>query len=169
MADMLETLDHLGTWAQAMGRDKATVIADPFATMVLERATELVAEAASLPALWPTDPTLVPGRCRTITLLVAARTYTNPRSIITEGTGPLTESMLAKMAAAMELTPDEKEELEAIAAENGGDYGGLWVIQTTVGPESRIPMTYLPTIPATDDWVNYGDNGQTDAFVPLEP
>jgi len=168
MADMLETLDHLGTWAQAMGRDKATVIADPFAAMVLERATELVAEAASLPVLWPTDPTLVPGRCRTITLLVAARTYTNPRSIITEGTGPLTESMLAKMAAAMELTPDEKEELEAIANENGGDYGGLWVLQTTAGRESRIDVVELPTIPESDWWLRYGETSQTDAFTPEE-
>lgn len=165
---MLETLDHLATWAEAMGRDKATVLADPFATMVLERATELVVDAANLPPLWPTDPTLVPGRCRTICLLVAARTYTNPRSIITEGTGPLNESMLAKMAAAMELTPDERAELEAIALENGGDYGGLWTLRTTTGPESRIDHVFLPTIPETDDWVNYGDNGQTDAFVPLE-
>lgn len=164
----LETLDHLGTWCQGMGRDKATTMADPFALMVLERATELVVEAADLPATWESDTTLVPSRCRTITLLVAARTYTNPNSLITEGTGPITESKLAKMAAAMELTPDERAELEAIAIENGGDYGGLWVLQTTVGPESSIDHVELPTIPESDWWVNYGDNGATDAFVPEE-
>lgn len=154
----LETLDHLALWCQGMGRDYATTLADPFAQMVLERATELVVDAAGLPAAWETDPTLVPSRCRTITMLVAARTYTNPRSIINEGTGPLSESLLAKMAAAMELTPDEREELEKIASESDG-YGGLWVLQTTAGPEADSNTVHLPDSTPTDWWIPYFKQG----------
>jgi hypothetical protein len=159
----LESLDHLGTWCEGMGRDKAQVLADPFATMVLERATELVTSAAGIPVpAWETDPTLVPSRARTICLLVAARTYTNPRSIITEGTGPLNESILAKMAAAMELTQDEKDELEAMKTETGS-FGGLWVIRP-IDDTPRMPTVYLPDNLGSDWEIPYGETSQTGAF-----
>lgn len=167
----LDTLEHLALWCQGMGRDYDTTLADPFAAMVLERATELVANAAGLPAAWETDPTLVPSRCRTITMLVAARTYTNPRSIINEGTGPLSESILAKMAAAMELTEDEKTELEAISQENGG-FGGLWVLSTTAGPETIADTVHLPDNSPTDWWIPYfkqGDVGTEWLTPPADP
>jgi hypothetical protein len=158
----LETLDHLGTWCEGMGRDKAAVLADPFATMVLERATELIVDTAGIPTPdWETDPTLVPGRAKTICLLMAARTYTNPRSIINEGTGPLSESILAKMAAAMELTPDERDELEAMASAN--DFGGLWILRP-VDDSPIFETVHLPDNSGSDWWIPYGETSQTGAF-----
>jgi hypothetical protein len=168
----LETIEHLALWCQGMGRSYDQTLNDPFATMVLERATELVSTAAALPATWETDPTLVPSRCRTITLLVAARTYTNPRSVINEGTGPLSESILAKMAAAMELTEDERAELEQIALDNGGDYGGLWVLQTSGGTGSVPNTIHLPDNSPTDWWIPYfkqGDVGTEWETPPADP
>lgn len=167
----LETLEHLALWCQGMGRDYDATLNDPFAQMVLDRATELVVDVAGLPATWETDPTLVPSRARMITLLVAARTYTNPRSIINEGTGPLSESMLAKMAAAMELTPDERADLEQIANENG-NYGGLWVLSTTAGPETLVSTVHLPDNSPSDWWIPYfkqGDVGTEWLTPPADP
>lgn len=151
----LETLEHLAILSH---KDPAVVEADPFAQLIMEKATELCISAAGIPDPdWETDPTLVPGRVRTICLFVAYRTYTNPKSVINSGVGPISESILAQMAAAMTLTDAEREELEAIGEENG--VGGLWVLSTTGGPETIMDTQHLPDNTPTDWWIPYFANG----------
>lgn len=158
----LETLEHLAILSK---KDPAVVEADLLAQLVMERATELCIDAAGIPTPdWETDPTLVPGRVRTICLFVAFRTYNNPRSIINSSVGPISESILAAMAAAMTLTEAEREELENIAEENG-DFGGLWVLQTTTGDESRLnDDVFIPDNSGSDWWIPFGTEYQTEAF-----
>jgi hypothetical protein len=151
----LETLEHLAILSR---KDPAVVEADPFAQLIMEKATELCISAAGIPTPdWETDPTLVPGRVRTICLFVAFRTYNNPKSIINTGVGPISESVLAQHAAAMTLTEAERDELEAIGEENG--VGGLWVLQTTGGPETVMDTVFLPDNSPTDWWIPYFAEG----------
>jgi hypothetical protein len=151
----LETLEHLAILSK---KDPAVVEADPFAQLIMQRATELCISTAGIPDPdWETDPTLVPGRVRTICLFVAFRTYNNPKSIINTGVGPISESVLAQHAAAMTLTDAEREELEAIGEENG--VGGLWVLSTTGGPETIMDTQHLPDSSPTDWWIPYFANG----------
>ena len=151
----LETLEHLAILSK---KDPAVVEADPFAQLIMERATELCISKAGIPSPdWETDPTLVPGRVRTICLFVAFRSYNNPRSVINTGVGPISESILAQMAAAMTLTDAEREELKQLGEENG--LGGLWVLSTTAGPESTLDTQFLPDSSPTDWWIPYFANG----------
>lgn len=162
MADTLETLAHLALWT---GKDPVAVAADPFAQFVLEKATELVVDKAGIPAEWVTDPTLVPARAKTICLLVASRTYTNRRSIISQSVGPISETMMAQMAAAMQLTEAEAEELQDMANDNAGTFGGLWVLPTTRGDDYPLPETvHLPDSSGSDWLIPYGTEGETGAF-----
>lgn len=161
MADTLETLENLAVWT---GKDPEIVEADPFAQMVLERATELVVEKAEIPAAWVSDPTLVPSRAKTICLLLAARTYTNRRSVISQSVGPISESILAAMAAAMQLTEAEAEELEGMA-NSEEPFGGLWVLATTRGTDVPIIDTVnLPDSSGSDWLIPYAVEGETGAF-----
>lgn len=165
MADTLETLAHLALWT---GKDPAVVAADPFAQFVLEKATELVVDKAGIPSTWTVDPTVVPARAKTICLLVAARTYTNRRSIISQAVGPISETMMAQMAAAMQLTEAETEELEQMRQEGAGDFGGLWVLSTTRGTDYPIQDTVnLPDSSGSDWLIPYAVEGETGAFDTL--
>lgn len=161
----LETLEHLAIWT---GKDPAVVAADPFAQMVLDRATEMVIQKAGIPSTWETDPTLVPSRAKTICLLLAARTYTNRRSVISSGVGPISESILAAMAAAMQFTEAEAEELQDMANDNAGAFGGLWVLQTTRGDDYPIQDTVVLQDSSGSDWgLPYAVEGETGAFDTL--
>jgi hypothetical protein len=163
MAETLETLAHLAVWT---GKDPAVVEADPFAQMVLEKATELVIEKAGIPSEWTVDPSLVPSRAKTICLLVAARTYTNRRSVISTGVGPISESILAEMAAAMQLTEAEAAELEAMNLSDE-TFGGLWTISTTRGDDTpKIDTVILPDNTPSDWHIPYAVEGETGAFDP---
>lgn len=151
----LETLEHLAILSR---KDPAVVEADPFAQLIMEKATELCISAAGIPTPdWETDPTLVPGRVRTICLFVAFRTYNNPKSVINSSVGPISESVLAQHAAAMTLTQAEQDELETIGEENG--VGGLWVLQTSGGPETVMDTVFLPDSSPTDWWIPYFAEG----------
>jgi hypothetical protein len=163
MADTLETLAHLALWTD---KDPAEVEADPRAQFIMEKADELVISAAGIPATWTTDATLVPARARTISLLVAARTYTNWRSIVAQGVGPISETMLAEMAAAMQLTEAEASELEQMRQEAGDSFGGLWTITTTRGEEPKIDQIALPDSSGSDWLIPYGNSWETDALNP---
>lgn len=165
MADTLETLAHLALWT---GKDPAVVAADPFAEFVLEKATELVVDKAGIPSTWVVDPTLVPARAKTICLLVASRTYTNRRSIISQSVGPISETMMAQMAAAMQLTEAEAEELQDMANDNAGAFGGLWVLPTTRGTDVPvIDSINLPDSSGSDWLIPYAVEGETGALDPL--
>jgi hypothetical protein len=151
----LETLEHLAILSK---KDPAVVEADPFAQLIMQQATELCISTAGIPDPdWETDPTLVPGRVRTICLYVAFRTYNNPRSVINSGVGPISESILAQAAAAMTLTEAERDELQQLGEENG--VGGLWVLSTTAGPETVMDTQFLPDSSPTDWWIPYFANG----------
>ena len=163
MADTLTSLANLATWTR---RDPAVVAADPLAQMVLEMATELVTSKAAIPSTWPTDPTLVPARARTICLLVAGRTYTNTRSVVSSAVGPISETILAEMAAAMQLTDAEEEELEGLAGDNGDAFAGLWTITTTRGEEPDLPVIALPDNSGSDWLIPYAVPGETGALDP---
>jgi hypothetical protein len=161
----LETLEHLAIWT---GKDPVVVAADVFAQLVMERATELVVEKAEIPATWETDPTVVPARAKTICLLVAARTYTNRRSVISQSVGPISETLMAQMAAAMQLTEAEAAELEALANENAGPFGGLYTITTTRGDDVPIiDNINLPDSSGSDWLIPYAVEGETGAFDTL--
>lgn len=164
----LETLEHLAILSK---KDPAVVEADPFAQLIMEKATELCVATAAIPAGWELDGTLVPGRVRTICLFVAFRTYNNPNSVINSGVGPISESILAQHAAAMTLTDAEREELTQIGEANG--QGGLWVMQTTGGPETIMDTQFLPDSSPTDWWIPYFANGDVgtewDATTPPPP
>lgn len=164
----LETLEHLAILSK---KDPAVVEADPFAQLIMEKATELCVSTAAIPDGWELDGTLVPGRVRTICLFVAFRTYNNPNSVINSGVGPISESILAQHAAAMTLTDAEREELTQIGEANG--QGGLWVMQTTAGPETIMDTQFLPDSSPTDWWIPYFANGDVgtewDATTPPPP
>lgn len=164
----LETLEHLAILSK---KDPAVVEADPFAQLIMDKATELCVSTAGIPDGWELDGTLVPSRVRTICLFVAFRSYNNPRSVINTGVGPISESILAQMAAAMTLTDAEREELTQIGEENG--LGGLWVMQTTGGPETIMDTQFLPDSSPTDWWIPYFANGDVgtewDATTPPPP
>jgi hypothetical protein len=150
----LETLEHLAILSR---KDPAVVEADPFAQLIMQQATELCISTAGIPDGWELDGTLVPGRVRTICLYVAFRTYNNPKSVINSGVGPISESILAQAAAAMTLTDAERAELETIGEQNGQN--GLWVLQTTAGPETIMDTQFLPDSSPTDWWIPYFANG----------
>ena len=155
MAVYLDTLEHLAILSK---KDPAVVENDPFAQLIMERATELCISAAGIPSPeWEPHPPLVPGPVRTICLFVAFRTYNNPKSVINSGVGPISESILAQHAAAMTLTEAEEEELGAIGEENG--VGGLWVLSTTGGTETLMETQHLPDNSPTDWWIPYFANG----------
>jgi hypothetical protein len=162
MAETLETLAHLALLTK---KDAAEVEADPRAQFIMEKADELVISRAGIPATWPATPELVPPRARTIALLVAARTYTNWRSIVSSSVGPISETMLAEMAAAMQLTDAEAEELDGMGSSTE-TFGGLWTITTTRGDEPKIDQINLPDSSGSDWLINYGDTRFTDAFTP---
>lgn len=168
MADYLDTLAHLATWTR---KDPAVVEVDPLAQMVMERVTEMVVSRAAIDPTWPTDSTLVPPRARTIALLVAARTYTNIRSIISSGVGPVSETMMAQMAAAMQFTEAEAEELDAMASAVAGTFGGLYVITTTT-QDGTVPVIDNIALPDNldPDWpIPYLRPGETGALDPEVP
>jgi len=157
MADLV-TAEELAVWTQSDVEPD-----DERAIMVLRKASELVADYAECPEWLTGDLDDVPRRARTIALLIAARTWTNPEGEVASGMGPLSSRVLEEMAAGMRPTEAEKAELAALGNEFDGTTGGLWKLN--IASQQRADrVVYLFDASGSDWALPYGDFDSTDAF-----
>jgi hypothetical protein len=160
----LVTAQELAIWTS---KDIATVAADPFATMVLAKATELIVDKAEQPG-WEEDPSTAKRRAKTICLLVASRTYLNPQGEIATNVGPLGARIpeaMAMAAGTMSLTEAEEAELEGMQPTTPGQTG-LWVQPTTRVYKDPVETIYLADNTGSDWEIPYLDPNETDAMNP---
>lgn len=163
----LITAAELATWAR---QDIGTVAADPFATLVIQTATEIVCDTAEQPN-WElqTPPVAVPRKAKRVCMFLAGRTYLNPDGTIAESVGPLNERRpeeMAMAAANMQLLPAEYELLLTLAPDGST---GLWIQPTTRADAAEDDVVYLPDNSGSDWWIPYGDPSTTLAFTPVTP
>lgn len=163
----LITMEQFATWAR---QDPATVAADPFATLVLQTATEIVCDTAEQPN-WETQtpPMTVPRKAKRVCMFLAGRTYLNPDGTVAENVGPLGErrpESMAIAAANMQLLPSEEEILVGLVPDGPA---GLWVQPTTRKDKAEDDVVYLPDNSGSDWWIPYGDPNTTNAFSPVIP
>lgn len=163
----LITIEQFATWARA---DVATVAADPFATLVLQTATEIVCDEAEQPN-WElqSPPVVVPRKAKRICMFLAGRTYLNPDGTVSESVGPLNErrpEAMAMAAANMQLLPGEIADLETLVPDGPS---GLWIQPTTRWDLPADDAVYLPDDSGSDWYIPYGDPNTTNAFTPVTP
>lgn len=163
----LVSIDQFATWTR---QDIATVAADPFATLVLQTATEIVCDAASQPN-WElqSPPVVVPRKAVRICMFLAGRTYLNPDGTVSESVGPLNErrpEAMAMAAANMQLLPGELADLASLVPDGPA---GLWVQPTTRADAAEDNVVYLPDNSGSDWYIPYGDPTTTNAFTPVTP
>lgn len=163
----LISLTELATWAR---QDPAVVSADPFATLVLQTATEIVCDTAEQPN-WElqTPPMTVPRKAKRICMFLAGRTYLNPDGTVAENVGPLGErrpEAMAMAAANMQLLPAEEEDLLTLVPDGPA---GLWIQPTTRSNDAEDLTVYLPDNSGSDWYIPYGDPTTTNAFTPVTP
>ena len=159
-------VDQFAVWCR---QDIGTVAADPFATLVLQTATEIVCDAASQPN-WElqTPPVVVPREALRICMFLAGRTYLNPDGTVSEQVGPLSERRPEAMAIAamnMQLLDAERYALEALAPDGTT---GLWIQPTTRIDSVEDTAVYLGDGFGGDN-IPYGDSSTTLAFTPVTP
>lgn len=163
----LISIEQFAIWAR---QDVATVAADPFATLVLQTATEIVCDEAEQPN-WEiqSPPVVVPRKAKRICMFLAGRTYLNPDGTVSESVGPLNErrpEAMAMAAANMQLLPGELADLESLVPDGPS---GLWVQPTTRADAAEDTTVYLPDDSGSDWWIPYGDPNTTNAFTPVTP
>lgn len=163
----LISIEQFATWAR---QDIATVAADPFATLVLQTATEIVCDTAEQ-ANWElqSPPVTIPRKAKRICMFLAGRTYLNPDGTVSEQVGPISErrpEAMAIAAANMQLLPGELNELETLVPDGPA---GLWVQPTTRADASEDDTVYLRDDSGSDWAIPYGDPNTTLAFTPVTP
>jgi hypothetical protein len=162
----LVSMEQFAVWTR---QDLATMAADPFATLVLQTATEIVCDTAEQPN-WETQspPVAVPRKAVRICMFLAGRTYLNPDGTVAENVGPLGErrpESMAIAAANMALLPAEEEQLLTLVPDGPA---GLWIQPTTRMDDAEDDVVYLPDSSGSDWWIPYGDASTTLAFTPVE-
>lgn len=141
---------------------------DAFATMVMQRATELVVDAAKAPG-WELTPSTAPRGAVLIALRVARRTYLNPDQEVQSAVGPLSARVLDDAAAGMSLTDQEREDIAALAPDGDPTAPTLFTLRTTRGDvEEYLPNIELPAA-GNGGFVEYAIEGDTSAFDPVIP
>jgi len=163
----LVSMSQFATWIR---QDVATVAADPFATLVLQTATEIVCDTAQQPN-WElqSPPVVVPRAAVRVCMFLAGRTYLNPDGTISESVGPLNErrpESMALAAANMQLLPSEEDLLLTLVPDGPA---GLWIQPTTRADAAEDDTVYLPDSSGSDWWIPYGDPNTTLAFTPVVP
>jgi hypothetical protein len=162
----LISMEQFATWTR---QDVGIVAADPFATLVLQTATEIVCDTAEQPN-WElqSPPVVVPRKASRICMFLAGRTYLNPDGTVSEAVGPLNErrpEAMAMAAANMQLLPGEIDDLLTLVPDGPA---GLWVQPTTRTDAVEDDAVYLPDDSGSDWWIPYGDSSTTLAFTPVE-
>ena len=141
---------------------------DAYATMVMQRATELVVDAAKAPD-WELDPSTAPRGAVLIALRVARRTYLNPDQEVQSSVGPLSARVLEDAAAGMSLTEQEREDIATLSPEGDPTAPSLFTLRTTRGDtEEYLPNIELPAAGA-GGFIDYAVEGDTSAFDPVTP
>lgn len=163
----LISMEQFATWTR---QDVGAVSADPFATLVLQTATEIVCDTAEQPN-WElqTPAVVVPRKAKRVMMFLAGRTYLNPDGTISESVGPINErrpEAMAMAAANMQLLPGEEQLLLTLAPDGST---GLWIQPTTREDMLLDDTVYLPDSSGSDWWIPYGDPNTTIAFTPVEP
>lgn len=137
MADLI-TPQELATWTQ---NALADVEADPFATEVMDKVSDLARFLGGHPD-WvydTVDPEIAaPFDVKMVVLKVCKRTYENPGQVVQEGNvGPIGGDRVLDIAALLfDLTDAERAILTKYNAEGDPDNAAavLWVQPTTRGP-----------------------------------
>jgi hypothetical protein len=163
----LISLTELATWAR---KDPAVVGADPFATLVVNTASNIVTDKAQQPNWEIQSPAVeVPRAAKRICMFLAGRTYLNPDGEIATNVGPLgarVPEAMAMAAANMQLLAAEIDELLDLRPSGSG---GLWVQPTERGDAVLGTDVYIPDDSGSDWWIPMGDDYSSVAFTPLEP
>lgn len=146
----LLNLSDLAVWAR-----EAIPPEDPWALAVIDAASWLVRNTAGFPLWTATD---APPRARQIASHVAARSYKNPDSVVTEGAlGPLGgDRTVEELARALHLTDGERAELEAMRPEaTGPSSGDLWIQPTGLDDSVASLDAYLSDTGGSDWLIPY--------------
>lgn len=153
MANLL-TPRELALWTSStVGKTEAEVEADPFATEVIEKVSEMVQfigghdgtklDPAGEPiAEWTLEPgvTLAPYDVRMVVLQVCKRSYENPKQVVQEGgVGPIGGDRVLDAAALLLNLSETERAIVAKYNPDGDPDGGsdeVWVMETTRGEET---------------------------------
>lgn len=131
---------------------------DPYATLILEQASDAVRDAAKQPT-WaytpegdtpPEDSTPVPRSAAHIAAWLAYRVYTNPQNLQRKTTGPISHTFFDTGLVGMELTKAERDTLEDLRPDATSS-SGLWIQPLNAGD------TVSTAIFLWDDWIPPGD------------
>jgi len=137
--------------------------ADAWALTVVAAASDVVRAAARQPT-W--TRATAPVRARQIASHLAARTFTNPGSVSSEGLGPISERRVEELSRALHLTEAEQSELERLAPT--GARGALWI--QPVGSNALVSQPVFLAASAASDWlIEYAHPDDAYAFTPLVP
>lgn len=168
MAALL-TNQELALWT---GNTLADVDADPFATDVIDKVSQMVCflgahdgaqvdpiSLATIPE-WSlvAGPGLAPVDVRMVVLQVCKRTYENPRQVVQEGNiGPIGGDRVLDVAAMlMELSEYERATItkyNPAGDPTPTDAGHIFVLPTTRGIETTVPQT-SPIYVGDDQQIN---------------
>lgn len=124
---------------------------DEFAILVLTEASGLVCDTAGHPE-WEDDPGAAPRPARRICLAVATRTFTNPEFEVQTAMGPIGSRILDLGALGLNLSEDERLELEKLGAAESGNTGNGIGLLTLAGQNN-----YDRTLYVRDTWAPYSD------------
>lgn len=141
---------------------------DAYATMVMQRATELVVDEAKAPG-WELDPTTAPRGAVLIALRVARRAYLNPDQEVASSVGPLSSRVLDDAAAGMQLTEQEKLDIGELAPGGDPNASTLFTLRTTRGTEEQLRNVKLPAslVSGSGGFIDYAREGDTSALDPI--
>jgi len=156
MAALLTT-QELALWTR---KDPVAVAADPFATEVIDKVSQLAQflgghdgtktnAAGEVIPIWTltTGPDQAPFDVRMVVLQVAKRCYENPAQVTAEGgVGPIGgDTFLDAAALLLALTDSERAVLTKYNLDGDPDAptDELWVLQTTRGDETTALSTVL--------------------------
>lgn len=137
-ANDLITAEELALWTQS---ETDEVEADPFATEVMEKVSEM-ARFFGGHADWTRNN--APFDVKMVVLQVCKRTYSNPDQEVQTSTGPISSRVLQVAALLLALTPTEKATLTKYNPDGDPDAGGgLWILRPTPEPGTSLSDVVL--------------------------
>lgn len=144
---------------------------DPYATLILEQASDAVRDAARQP-LWtytaPPAPTpegeiAVPRSAAHIAAWLAFRVYTNPQNLQRKTTGPISHTFFDTGLVGMELTDSERDTLEDLRP-NSDESSGLWIQPINAGDTVSTAIFLWDEAIPPGDAILYADPIDAGAF-----
>lgn len=138
------TLDDLAPWVQ---RTPAELADDPLAQKVIDRASLLVNDAARQKWSIEDPENQPPGIAVSIAEALAARTFSNPRVVQQQSTGPMSERLADIVLTGMSLRDDEIARLAEYRADHDAGGGASVWVQETI-PYDQPEIGVVPYVDA---------------------